>query len=61
MSDQPWDQPHVAARIVDGLPTVIINPVVGEGGVSADVLVHEIADAVNGALDAADNYQAGQE
>lgn len=60
MSDQPWDQDHAAVRIVDGLPTVIINPAVGDGVVATDVLVHEIADAINGALDAADAY-TGQE
>ncbi|MGI6797733.1 hypothetical protein [Gordonia sihwensis] len=49
-----WNQPHVAARLVDGRPMVFINPDLFSDGVTGDSLAEQVAASTNSLLDVAE-------
>lgn len=51
-----WNQPYVSARLFEGRPMVFVNPAVFTDRPSGEVMAEQIAAAVNGLLDAQDDY-----
>ena len=51
-----WNQPYVAARMVQGRPLVVVNPAVFKDGVSGSNFAEQVAVSVNSLLDVAEVY-----
>lgn len=51
-----WNQPYVAARMVQGRPLVVVNPAVFDDKVSGADFAEQVAVSVNSLLDVAEVY-----